>query len=117
MKKRRSYFYRNGPGAREKKQGKKKQVRYTVIVSRTQCEAHTGTCFPPAARSNSNNWNLFITIDLFTTQRAQPETTEMLTEWGDVSVGPVKGRNPKRLGGGNVVLRTVKHLCSEVDQL
>lgn len=41
----------------------------------------------------------------------------MLTEWGDVSVGPVKGRNPKVLGGGSVVLRTVEHLCSEVDQL
>lgn len=114
LKKRHSYFCRNGPETRGEKQGKNTQVRYTVIISRT---THR-TCFPPAARSNSSNWNLFIAVDLFTAQRAQPETTAMLTEWGDVSVGPVKGRNPKSLGSGGVGLRrTVKHLCLEVDQL
>lgn len=47
----------------------------------------------------------------------------MLTEWGDVSVGPIKGRNLKGQGRGGVevgvsgLTRTVNHLCSEVDQL
>lgn len=93
-----SYFCRNRPGARRGE----KQVRYAVIISRASCEPHTGTCSPPAARSNSNSLNYFVTIDLFTAQRAQPETTALLTEWRDVSVGPGKGKNPKGLWGRGV---------------
>ena len=71
-----------------------------MIISRAWCEPHTGTCLPPAAaRSKSNNWNFLVTIDLLTAQRAQPETTAVLTEWRDVSAGPVKGKKSKRTPG------------------
>lgn len=58
---------------------------------------------PAAARSKSNNWNFLVTIDLLTAQRAQPETTAVLTEWRDVSVGPVKGKKSKRTPGWGVL--------------
>lgn len=99
-----------------------------LIISRASWEPHTGTCLPPAARSNSNNWDLFVIIDLFTAQRAQPETTAMLTEQREVwrlGLGAgereaCKGKKSKMTLGqrrGVVLRKTVKHLYSEVDQL
>lgn len=95
-----SYFCRNGPGAR----GKKKE-----IPGKTYCDNKQNWMWPPhrsllstCSKKQSNNWNLCVAIDLFDALRAQPETTAMLTEWGDVSVGPIKGRNLKGQGWGGV---------------